>query len=491
MTEETACPQCGKAIPADAPGGDLCPQCLIRQALPSQSPTRSGAGSRFVPPTAEELAPHFQHLEILSLLGQGGMGAVYKARQKKLDRQVALKILSSESARGPAFADRFAREARTLARLSHPSIVAIHDFGDADGLFYFVMEYVDGANLREILRAGKLSTKEVLAIVPQLCDALQYAHDEGVVHRDIKPENILLDQKGRVKIADFGLAKMLAPGDWDITLTVPGEVMGTPTYMAPEQIERPAEVDHRADLFSLGVVFYEMLTGELPLGRFPPPSRKVQVDVRLDDVVLRTLEKEPELRYQNASEIKSEVELITGDTDAVTPPVSHSAAAAVAPPPVSRSAPADSTPADSGTRTVHLRRPKSVVWVAVYFFLLAGFLFSVPSVVWIVKRLPFVQVHDSALSFARGLWAFFAWCVAIWHIITAVGLLRLRSWARTHATVLAVLGLFIFPGSVLFSVLILVCLYRTGMARVFELGEGPVSVPAEEARILAKLMPKA
>ncbi len=477
MTEERACPQCGKAIPADAPGGDLCPQCLIRQALPSQSPTRSGVGSRFVPPTPEELAPRFQHLEILSLLGQGGMGAVYKALQKNLDRQVALKILSSASARGPAFADRFTREARTLARLSHPSIVAIHDFGDADGLFYFVMEYVDGANLREILRAGKLSTKEVLAIIPQLCDALQYAHDEGVVHRDIKPENILLDQKGRVKIADFGLAKMLDPGDWDITLTVPGEVMGTPTYMAPEQIERPGEVDHRADLFSLGVVFYEMLTGELPLGRFPPPSRKAQVDVRLDDVVLRTLEKEPELRYQSASEIKSEVEFLMGSPEVAAPPVSYAAAAASAAPPVSGSPPAASTPADGGMRTVHLRRPKSVVWVAVYFFLLAGFLF--------------VQMSGSGISIARGAWGFFAWIIAILHIVTGIGLLRLRSRARKHAIALAILGLVLIPGGILFSILTLVCLCRAGMARVFELGEGPATVPAKEAAILEKRMRKA
>ena len=173
------------------------------------------------------------------------------------------------------------------------------------------MEFVDGVNLRQLEKAGRLSPREALQIIPQICDALQYAHDEGVVHRDIKPENVLVDRKGRVKIADFGLAKILGRDPEALRLTAEGQVMGTPHYMAPEQVEHPQAVDHRADIFSLGVVFYEMLTGELPLGKFQPPSRKVQVDVRLDEVVLHTLEKEPELRYQHASEVKSDVETIT------------------------------------------------------------------------------------------------------------------------------------------------------------------------------------
>ena len=172
------------------------------------------------------------------------------------------------------------------------------------------MEYVDGLNLRQLEQAGRLSPREALAIVPQICDALQFAHDEGIVHRDIKPENILLDKKGRVKIADFGLAKILGREPDALRLTGAKDVMGTPHYMAPEQIEHPQDVDHRADIYSLGVVFYEMLTGELPLGKFQPPSQKVQVDVRLDEVVLHALEKEPERRYQQASEVKTDVETI-------------------------------------------------------------------------------------------------------------------------------------------------------------------------------------
>lgn len=236
------------------------------------------------------------------------MGAVYKARQPALDRLVALKVLPPRHVIGASFPERFNREARALARLSHPNIVAVHEFGQAGDLNFFIMEYVDGASLRQLQKSSRLSPREALQIVPQICDALQYAHDEGVVHRDIKPENVLVDRKGRVKIADFGLAKILDPeASASARLTVEGQVMGTPHYMAPEQVERPLVVDHRADIYSLGVVFYEMLTGDLPLGRFPPPSRKVQVDVRLDEIVLRALENDPERRYQQASEVKEGV----------------------------------------------------------------------------------------------------------------------------------------------------------------------------------------
>jgi tRNA A-37 threonylcarbamoyl transferase component Bud32 len=308
------CQQCRKPLPADAPEG-LCPECLMRGALPSNAsaPTsvESAARPSPPPPSPAELAPHFPQLEILEVLGQGGMGIVYKARQKHLDRLVALKILPPDTARDPAFAERFTREARSLARLNHPNIVQVFDFGQSGGFFFFLMEFMDGGNLRDLIVARRLSPREALAIVPKVCDALQYAHDEGIMHRDIKPENILLDTRGRVKIADFGLAKLLGREPANLTLTATGALVGTPRYMAPEQFERPAEVDHRADIYSLGVVFYEMLTGELPMGRFAPPSQKVEVDVRLDEVVLHTLEKEPARRYQHASEVKSDVENIS------------------------------------------------------------------------------------------------------------------------------------------------------------------------------------
>lgn len=317
MSDEKQCPQCGATLPDRTPEA-LCPACLLRRGFETQT-DGGAAASNVPPPTPEALASRFPQLEIVELIGRGGMGVVYKARHRGLDRWVALKILPAAAERDPAFAERFAREARALAKLDHPHIVAVHDSGEADGLFYFIMEYVDGANLRQVLAAGGMKPDQALAIVPQICDALQYAHDQGVVHRDIKPENILVDKQGRVKIADFGLAKIVGREAHDFMLTGVGEVMGTPAYMAPEQVEHPSEVDHRADIYSLGVVFYQMLTGELPLGRFAPPSRKVQIDVRLDEVVLRALEKEPGLRYQQAGEVKTEVETIVGTPE----PASH------------------------------------------------------------------------------------------------------------------------------------------------------------------------
>ena len=308
------CPNCRKPLPPDVPMG-LCPECLIKSGFPTESGTDEPgkvAGARFVPPPVGEIAQLFPQLEILSLIGKGGMGAVYKARQPMLDRFIALKVLPPAVAGDPGFAERFNREARALARLNHPNIVIVYDFGKAGNLHYLLMEFVDGTNLRQVEQAEKLSPEQALTIVPKICEALQYAHDQGVVHRDIKPENILLDKSGRVKIADFGIAKMVGQGPTDVGLTGAKDVVGTPHYMAPEQIEKPQAVDHRADIYSLGVVFYEMLTGELPLGKFTLPSKKVQVDVRLDEVVLHTLEKEPSRRYQSASQVKSDVETIAG-----------------------------------------------------------------------------------------------------------------------------------------------------------------------------------
>ncbi len=301
------CPQCGATLPVGVLQG-LCPACLLKQGV---EPATGPEEFAFQPPTVAEVADLFPQLEIIALIGKGGMGAVYKARQRALDRIIALKVLPPQAAASPGFADRFNREARALAKLSHPNIVALYEFGQAGPFSFFIMEFVDGLNLRQLQRSGQLNPRAALQIVPQICEALQFAHDEGVVHRDIKPENILLDKKGRVKIADFGIAKILGVTESSGASTETKHAVGTPHYMAPEQLEKPHSVDHRADIFSLGVVFYEMLTGELPLGRFAPPSRKVHVDVRLDEVVLHALEKEPERRYQQASSVKADVETIT------------------------------------------------------------------------------------------------------------------------------------------------------------------------------------
>jgi len=305
------CPSCGEPLPSNAPRG-LCPKCLMQAAAAPTEPD-PGSSHRPAPPSLEVVQAAFPHLEILELIGAGGMGAVFKARQPKLDRLVALKVLAEPLRRHPAFAERFHREARLLARLNHPNIVSVFDFGESNGLFYLMMEHVDGVNLRQAMRAGRFTPPQALDVVPKICEALQFAHEHGVLHRDIKPENILLDAKGRVKIADFGIAKLVGAGKAEVTLTASGAALGTPAYMAPEQLERPGEVDHRADIYSLGVVFYEMLTGELPLGRFAPPSQKTPLDQRVDDIVLRALAKEKELRQQSAGEVKTEVERVTSD----------------------------------------------------------------------------------------------------------------------------------------------------------------------------------
>ncbi len=255
-----------------------------------------------------EIEPRLPDLEILELLGRGGMGYVYRARQKNLDREVAVKVVAAEAERQDVFARRFEREARALARLSHPNLVAIHDYGQDGPIGWLVMEFVDGSNLRDLIRAGRLEPSEALALIPKICDALQYAHDKGIVHRDVKPENILVSREGDVKIADFGLAKLIGTPAALVSLTGSREVLGTFRYMAPEQLERPLEVDHRADIYALGVVFYEMLTGEIPMGRFDPPSECSTAAPELDDVVLRALAREPDRRYQRASEVKSHLE---------------------------------------------------------------------------------------------------------------------------------------------------------------------------------------
>ncbi len=458
MAEKNRCPQCGNELPADAPQ-ELCPQCLMKLGLPtgteadkagaskpaSDVPTSATPPGGFVPPAPTELAKQFPQLDIIELLGQGGMGAVYKARQKQLERLVALKILPPEVGRTEAFAERFAREARSLAKLSHPRIVSIYDFGHTeDGLYYFIMEFIDGTDLRHVIQAGEISPAEALAIVPQICEALQFAHEEGIVHRDIKPENILLDKKGRVKIADFGLAKLLDRPATAYTLTQAGQRMGTPHYMAPEQIEHPGQVDHRADIYSLGVVFYEMLTGELPLGLFAPPSQKVQVDVRLDKVVLHSLEKEPERRYQHASEVKTDVEAISSG-GRITPPAGNAAQ-------VSR-----------------MEKHITIVAVLSIFFGALGILIGI--VVFVVIAGGGLISGDPEAMSITGI---VATCIALFcfitsapKLITGIGLLKRRSWARILALILAILELLNIPIGTAIGIYVIWVLLNEETAKLF------------------------
>ena len=334
------CPECGESIPRNFTLGQ-CPRCMLgagvveiddatlamdSEGLPdskdvkvtSQSEKPKTTGAAEFAPSIESMEECFSELEVLELLGAGGMGAVYKVRQPRLDRLAALKVLSCPPEFYEGFALRFEREAQLLAKLNHPHIVTIYDFGESarpksmegvGDLFYFLMEYVDGTDLNKLIRTGGLQPEQALRIVPQICDALQFAHDKGITHRDIKPANILVDLDGNVKIADFGLAKLIEGEEEALMsgLTMTGTSMGTPHYMAPEQWDAPEKVDHRADIYSLGVVFYEMLTGQRPHGVFDPPSRKIEVDVRLDEVVLKAMEADVERRYQQASEVKEDV----------------------------------------------------------------------------------------------------------------------------------------------------------------------------------------
>ena len=299
MEEETQpCPTC--ETPLDDLG--LCPRCLLAAAMETTAAEQPASTA----PALDEISASFPDLEILELIGKGGMGAVYKCRQKSLDRFVALKILPQTLAADESFALRFQAEAKALAALNHPNIVTIHDFGHQGDFYFLLMEFVDGLNLRHLIRDRKLSPEEALAIIPPLCEALEFAHERKIVHRDIKPENLLLDSSGRIKIADFGIATIIGQTE------LAGEkATGTPAYMAPEQRTNATPVDARADIYSLGVVLYEMLTGERPDAALTPPSQKTTLDVRIDEVVLRALSEQPDQRWQSATEFNTRLQTIS------------------------------------------------------------------------------------------------------------------------------------------------------------------------------------
>jgi|GEM_PF-3348325 len=341
----------------------LDPGELLVRGMQSVHPT--AGGKSWEPPTPEELSWMLPQYEIEGLLGAGGMGAVYKGRQSILDRTVAIKILPPELAEDEHFVQRFKREARTLAKLQDAGIVTIYDFGQTtEGHLYFVMEFVEGTDLRRLLHGKKLDPDQALELTCQICDALQAAHKKGVIHRDIKPENILITMDGKVKLADFGLSRpSVEEADSKVTMT--NMVMGTPDYMSPEQ--KDGNTDHRTDIYALGIVFYEMLTGKPPRGVFDPPSHKVQVDIRIDEIVLKALQEEPEKRYQQVTELKTDVNLFRSQPSAASnsPEPSESQ-----PPELGQEAP-NSTASESG-------RPRKIAAAIVLAVLLGGVLFWAP-----------------------------------------------------------------------------------------------------------------
>ncbi len=250
--------------------------------------------------------------EILGILGRGGMGAVYKAREANLDRIVAIKLLPETFTQGDdelKFAARFRREAQSMAKFSHPAIVSVFDFGETKkGQLYFVMEFVDGMDIQQYLKEhGEILPQDsALTIIAHVLDALDYAHRHGIVHRDIKPANILLNSKGQVKIADFGLAKPLMIDEEEETgLTMTAMAVGTPCFIAPEAFDAEQLPDHRADLYAVGVMLYRMLTGELPRGNFDSPSEmRAELDPRLDEAIEKAMYADPDTRYSSASELR-------------------------------------------------------------------------------------------------------------------------------------------------------------------------------------------
>ncbi len=312
------CPKCGTTVRVETVADrfdGLCPGCLY-QAVVAHAPTL-GPGSAVAPLEGTDLGNY----RVLGLLGAGGMGAVYRARQKGLERTVALKVLS---ATGAEEVERFFREARSAARLRHPNIVAIHEVLNDRGYYFLAMDLIDGGTLGDAIRRTPLAPRRGAEIVRTVCRAVHYAHEQGIVHRDLKPANILLDPRGDPLVTDFGLAKEISGG---ATLTSSGMVMGTPAYMAPEQAvgsgNLGSSIDARTDVYALGAIFYECLAGRAPfsgenaievlqkvLSEDPPPPRRghPELDRDLETICLKAMEKDKSRRYESAAAMAEDLD---------------------------------------------------------------------------------------------------------------------------------------------------------------------------------------
>lgn len=256
--------------------------------------------------------------EISHLIAAGGMGAVYAGTQRALDRPIAIKILPPDAAKDGESIGRFRTEARAMARLSHPNIPTVFDFDVSAGYCYLAMEYIDGCNVHQLITRGELTPALTYKLLAQVCEALHFAHEHGIVHGDIKPSNLMVTQDGTVKLADFGLAQLMDPGNRQDDTFTP---MGTPEYAAPELWQPGVVMDHRADLYSLGCVFYEMLTGAPPQGQFQLPAAALKLDARVDTIITRCMQQKPDLRYQSAAEIKQAFQSLTQPSQGVPKPV--------------------------------------------------------------------------------------------------------------------------------------------------------------------------
>ncbi len=292
----------------------VCARLFLTIDLPMSTTSSSGSkpSGMWQPPTLEEMQAMLPQYQFVSLLGRGGMGAVYKAVQVSLDRAVAVKVLPGDliDDTDAQFAERFKNEARTMAKMNHPSIVNVYDFGETQtGLLFIVMEFIDGTDVAKmIVSQGKLPEDYALSITAHVCDALNYAHRNGVIHRDIKPANILINMDGAVKVADFGLAKQSDAGMSGLTKT--NMAMGTPDFVAPEALIPGIPLDGRADLYAIGVMLYQMLTGEIPRGMWTMPGMKLGTDPRFDAIIGKAMQTDREVRYQSAAELRKDLDTI-------------------------------------------------------------------------------------------------------------------------------------------------------------------------------------
>ena len=352
----TVCTACSTPLPASdrtltitpitAPGAEVAPDRTMDDVSGWSAPSAAGSARSSSP--LEPGRALGNRYEILQLLGEGGMGAVYKARDRELDRLVALKVIRPELAQNADALHRFKQELILARQVTHRNVIRIFDLGEADGVKFITMDYIDGRDLKSLLREkGKFPPAEAAGIIEQICRALEVAHMEGVIHRDLKPQNVMIDAQGKASVMDFGIARSMEIGSGGMTQT--GTLVGTPEYMSPEQA-KGVKVDARSDLFSLGIIFYELLTGNSPYKAEtameslykrtseparPPIELNSDIPQELNDIILHCLEIDKTKRFGSATEILEDLAIWRGVRPGTVAGRAPGATASVAAPPVS------------------------------------------------------------------------------------------------------------------------------------------------------------